>query len=126
MKSQYSSTVAKGLVIDQTPDQGTNASRGTQIDIVVSKGEEPAAPVTVPDLKGMTPSEAEAALTKVGLKGEKIKEYVEWLRNRIQKLKPFDHRDPEPRSQQLGQGRGHRHLPAFQRYRAGRGPKRRR
>ena len=70
MKSQYSSTVAKGLVIDQTPDQGTNASRGTQIDIVVSKGEEPAAPVTVPDLKGMTPSEAEAALTKVGLKGQ--------------------------------------------------------
>ena len=56
VKSQYSSTVAKGLVIDQTPDQGTNASRGTQIDIVVSKGEEPAAPVTVPDLKGMTPS----------------------------------------------------------------------
>ena len=70
VKSQYSSTVAKGLVIDQTPDQGTNASRGTQIDIVVSKGEEPAAPVTVPDLKGMTPSEAEAALTKVGLKGQ--------------------------------------------------------
>lgn len=32
--------------------------------------------------------------TKVGLKGEKIKEYVEWLRNRIQKLKPFEGYNP--------------------------------
>ncbi len=28
--------------------------------------------------------------TKVGFKGEKIKEYVEWLRNRIIKLKPYE------------------------------------
>lgn len=28
--------------------------------------------------------------TKVGFKGEKIKEYVEWLRNRINKLKPYE------------------------------------
>ena len=32
--------------------------------------------------------------TKVGLKGEKIKEYIEWLRNRIIKLKPFESYHP--------------------------------
>ncbi len=32
--------------------------------------------------------------TKVGLKGEKIKEYIQWLRDRILKLKPFDSYNP--------------------------------
>ena len=32
--------------------------------------------------------------TKVGLKGEKIKEYVEWLRNRILALKPYESYNP--------------------------------
>lgn len=32
--------------------------------------------------------------TKVGFKGEKIKEYVEWLRDRIIKLKPFNSYHP--------------------------------
>ena len=32
--------------------------------------------------------------TKVGFKGEKIKEYVEWLRCRIIKLKPFEQYHP--------------------------------
>ncbi len=32
--------------------------------------------------------------TKVGLKGEKIKEYIEWLRNRILNLKPFESYNP--------------------------------
>ena len=67
VKEEYSSTVAKGLVIDQDPDPNRNVSKGTQINLVISKGQQPAATVTVPDLKGMTPSEAQAALTKVGL-----------------------------------------------------------
>lgn len=32
--------------------------------------------------------------TKVGLKGEKIKEYIEWLRNRIIKLRPVESYNP--------------------------------
>lgn len=32
--------------------------------------------------------------TKVGLKGEKIKAYIQWLRERILKLKPFDSYNP--------------------------------
>jgi serine/threonine protein kinase len=67
VKEQYSDTVAEGLVMDQDPDAGTTAPKGTQINIVVSKGAKPAATVTVPDLSGMSPSEAEEALSKVGL-----------------------------------------------------------
>ena len=32
--------------------------------------------------------------TKVGLKGEKIKEYIEWLRNRILTMKPYEEYNP--------------------------------
>ena len=69
VKEEYSTTVASGNVISQDPKAGNNASKGTKINLVVSKGEEPAADVTVPDLTGKTPSEAEAALAKVNLKG---------------------------------------------------------
>ena len=65
VKEQYSDTVAEGLVT--IPDPGTTATKGTQINIVISKGAKPAATVTVPNLSGMSPSEAEAALSNVGL-----------------------------------------------------------
>lgn len=67
---EYSNLVAAGLVIDQDPDPTRKASRGTRINLHISKGAEPAATVTVPDLTGMTPTEADAALTKVGLIGK--------------------------------------------------------
>ncbi|MCH3967347.1 MAG: Stk1 family PASTA domain-containing Ser/Thr kinase [Atopobiaceae bacterium] len=70
VKEEYSSTVDSGKVIDQDPDSGKTATKGTKINLVISKGPEPAADVTVPDLSNMTPSEAEAALTKLGLKGQ--------------------------------------------------------
>ncbi|WP_311443968.1 Stk1 family PASTA domain-containing Ser/Thr kinase [Fannyhessea vaginae] len=70
VKEEFSSTVEKGKVIDQDPDAGHKVAKGTQINIVVSKGTEPAADVTVPDLKGKSPSEAEAILSKLGLKSQ--------------------------------------------------------
>ena len=70
VKRQYSSTVAKGLVIDQTPDSGRKVTKGTQISLVISKGPAPAETVKVPDLTGMSPSEAEKALSAVGLVGQ--------------------------------------------------------
>jgi serine/threonine-protein kinase len=70
IKEEYSSSVDSGKVLDQDPDSGKTATKGTKINLVVSKGAEPAADVTVPDLTNKTPSEAEAALTKVGLKGK--------------------------------------------------------
>lgn len=70
VKESYSSTVASGLVMDQSPDAGLEKARGTQISIVISKGPEPAADVVVPDLKNLSPSEAEQALAKANLVGQ--------------------------------------------------------
>ena len=67
---EYSDTVEAGSVSDQDPDAGTSVPSGTKINLVVSKGEEAAKTVTVPDLKNMTVSEAEEELAKVGLKGK--------------------------------------------------------
>ena len=68
--SEYSSTVEEGHVISQNPIAGKKAERGTKIDLIISKGEEPKATVEVPDLHNMTPTEAQAELAKLGLKGE--------------------------------------------------------
>lgn len=70
VSNQYSPTVEEGKIIEQTPGVGRTATEGSKIDIVVSKGEEPAASVTVPDLTNCTPSEAQDLLNKYGLKGQ--------------------------------------------------------
>ena len=70
VSEQYSSSVEEGKIIEQTPGAGRPATEGSRIDIVVSKGEEPAASVTVPDLTNCTPSEAQDLLNKYGLKGQ--------------------------------------------------------
>ena len=66
---QYDDNVEEGKLISQDPARNTQCEKGTQVNLVFSKGKKPAATVTVPDLKGMTPSEAEAALAKLNLKG---------------------------------------------------------
>ena len=68
--SEYSSTVDEGRVISQNPVANKKAERGTKISLVISKGEEPKETVVVPDLRGKTPPEAQAALAAVGLKGD--------------------------------------------------------
>lgn len=70
VKEEYNNNVEQGKVIDQDPDAGNAASEGTEIVLVISKGAEPAAAVTVPDLTSMTPPEAEAELSRVGLIGQ--------------------------------------------------------
>ena len=67
---QYDDTVQEGYVIDQNPNQGSELAEGSKIDFTVSKGPQPAATVTVPDLTNLTPDEAEAALAQVNLKGK--------------------------------------------------------
>jgi len=64
---EYSDDIAEGVVMDQDPTYGTEATEGTEINLVVSKGPEPAQEVTVPDLTNMSVTEAEAALTELGL-----------------------------------------------------------
>lgn len=70
VKEDYSETAPEGQVIDQDPDGGNQASQGTAINLVVSKGQEPAQNVTVPDLTGMDENQAKQALSNVGLVGK--------------------------------------------------------
>jgi len=59
-----SGTVSKGVVISQSPDSGTTTGKGSQVAIVVSRGAE-AEPV-VPNVTGMTQTDASAALAAAG------------------------------------------------------------
>ena len=62
----FSDTVAGGLVVNQEPAAGTTVVSGTSVAVTVSLG--PASNgTTVPDLLGLTQTQAEAALTSVGL-----------------------------------------------------------
>ena len=67
MKQDYSDTVAEGDVIDQDPTQGTLKPQGSTITLTVSQGQKPAADVTVPNLKGRTPEDANSLLKSLGL-----------------------------------------------------------
>jgi serine/threonine-protein kinase len=64
---EYSDNVEVGYVLDQDPEAGKAFAQGTRINIYISKGPEPAADVTVPDLSNMTGPEAEAALARANL-----------------------------------------------------------
>ena len=66
---QYNDDIDEGKLISQDPARDTQCSKGTKVTLVFSKGKKPAATVTVPNLKNMTPSGAEAALAKLNLKG---------------------------------------------------------
>ena len=61
----YDTDVPPGQVVSQTPEAGATVKEERLVTIYVSKGGEE---LTMPDLKGLTKSEAEAKLTKMGLK----------------------------------------------------------
>ncbi len=63
----YSDSVAEGSIISQEPPAGTEVQKGSSVKYVVSKGPEPPAQVTVPDLRGETVDAAEALLANAGL-----------------------------------------------------------
>ena len=67
--SEETSNTDAGKVISQSISSGTEVSKNTSVDLVVSKGQES---LTVPSLKGKTESEAKSELSKLGLKGYKI------------------------------------------------------
>lgn len=68
VKEEYNPHVDAGKVIDQEPKAGSKAQKGAYITLTISKGKQPAVQVKMPDLKNLTPSAAEAELTKLGLK----------------------------------------------------------
>lgn len=61
---EFSPTVLEGFVIETNPAAGQVVPTEATITVVVSQGPEP---VPVPDLEGMSQSEAQAALTPLGL-----------------------------------------------------------
>lgn len=60
----YSETVDEGFVVGTDPGANTKAEPGTTVNLMVSQGTQQ---VEVPDLSGMTASEAQAALKQAGL-----------------------------------------------------------
>lgn len=67
VSESYSDSVASGSVISQSPAAGASMSKGGTVKIVVSKGEQAAEQVTVPDLTGKTLAEATSTLSGLGL-----------------------------------------------------------
>lgn len=61
----YDADVPAGQVVSQTPEAGTKVKEERLVTIYVSKGGEE---LEMPDLKGMSKSDAEAKLKKMGLK----------------------------------------------------------
>ncbi|NIA15235.1 MAG: SUMF1/EgtB/PvdO family nonheme iron enzyme [Nitrospiraceae bacterium] len=60
----YSDTVAAGKVIGQAPASGARVDPGTAVDLSISKG---SSTVSVPEVVGMTQTNAESAITGLGL-----------------------------------------------------------
>ncbi len=71
----YSATVAKGLVVNQSPQANAVVQPGTEIALQVSKGPQPAANVTVPNVSGLTQADAESALRKANLEPVLLQNY---------------------------------------------------
>ncbi|MDD2484553.1 MAG: PASTA domain-containing protein, partial [Eubacteriales bacterium] len=61
--SEEFSDMPEGVIIEQSPKGGTEASVGTDVSLVISLGEE-VVPTTVPDLKGLTVAEAKKVLER--------------------------------------------------------------
>ena len=66
---QYDDSIEEGKLVSQDPARNTQCEKGTKVKLVFSKGKEPAATVKVPNLKNLTPAQAEEALAAVNLKG---------------------------------------------------------
>ena len=64
---QSSTTVAPGNVISESPAAGTSVASGLAVNLVVSSGAPPPAPVPVPNVVGQTQAAATSAITGAGL-----------------------------------------------------------
>jgi len=60
---QYSDTITAGIVMSQTPSSGAAVTIGSEVDVVISLGRIP----IVPDVIGMTQTEAQTALFAISL-----------------------------------------------------------
>ena len=69
---EYSDRLEADTVISQNPPANDNVSKGTSVDLMVSKGPRP---IRVPDVIGKTSSEATAEITREQLKVIKSEEF---------------------------------------------------
>lgn len=67
VKTKYSTDVAKGKVISQSPGSGNQVTKNSTVVITVSQGEKPEAMVRVPNLRYFTESEARSELKNSNL-----------------------------------------------------------
>ena len=72
---QYDLTAPAGQVVEQLPAAGEQATAGSQVGLLVSKGR-PEVSVSVPDVTGMTQDEATTALADAGLVAVPVEAYV--------------------------------------------------
>ncbi len=68
IEEEFSSEVDEGDVINQSPLPEVPAERETKVDLVVSKGPKP---VKVPNLVGLSDSDARDTLSKLGLRADR-------------------------------------------------------
>lgn len=75
IEEEFSEEVEEGMVISQNPTAPGKAGKGSTVKLIVSKGKE-IKRTTIPNLKKMTVSEAEAALSEANLRlGNVTQEY---------------------------------------------------
>ena len=72
--SDFSDTVPEGQVMDQTPDGNKQAPEGSEVTLIISKGQKPVEQVQVPNITGKTEDEALQLLQTAGLTGKKAGE----------------------------------------------------
>lgn len=74
LRYETSDSVEKDHVISQDPAGNSSASSGSKVNLVISTGKTSENLVSVPNLMGLTPSEAERALSEAGLVGSSEQE----------------------------------------------------
>jgi beta-lactam-binding protein with PASTA domain len=67
ISQEYNATEPAGQVVDQIPEAGQSVARGTTVGLSVSLGPAPSTSVTVPDLSGQSLTNAQSAVTSLGL-----------------------------------------------------------
>jgi hypothetical protein len=63
----HSDTVPEGQVIEQSPAAGTMADPGSEVELTISQGPGGSETIAVPNVVGMSQSQAQSAITSAGL-----------------------------------------------------------
>ena len=75
-RDEYSSTVAEGYVISQTPEAGAEVEEGSTVTIVISQGKQT---ITVPSVTGDSEASARSKLSDRGFSVSVLSEYSDYV-----------------------------------------------